>query len=35
MRDETLLYYERELTYLREMGAQFALFGLSEFPPPA
>ena len=24
MRDETLLYYERELTYLREMGAQFA-----------
>ena len=24
MRDETLLHYERELTYLREMGAQFA-----------
>ncbi len=24
MRDELLLYYERELTYLREMGAQFA-----------
>jgi len=24
MRDDVLLYYERELTYLREMGAQFA-----------
>jgi type VI secretion system protein ImpG len=24
MRDELLLYYERELAYLREMGAQFA-----------
>jgi type VI secretion system protein ImpG len=24
MRDDLLLYYERELTYLREMGAQFA-----------
>ena len=24
MRDELLLYYERELTYLRQMGAQFA-----------
>src|SRR6184192_3099943 len=24
MRDELLLYYERELTYLRQMGAEFA-----------
>jgi len=24
MRDELLLYYERELTWLRQMGAQFA-----------
>ena len=24
MRDELLLYYERELTFLRQMGAQFA-----------
>jgi len=24
MRDEVLLYYERELSYLREMGALFA-----------
>ncbi|MGA8578597.1 MAG: type VI secretion system baseplate subunit TssF, partial [Bryobacteraceae bacterium] len=24
MRDDLLLYYERELTYLRETGAQFA-----------
>src|SRR5579885_3071461 len=24
MRDDLLLYYERELTYLRQMGAQFA-----------
>ena len=24
MRDDLLLYYERELTYLRQMGAEFA-----------
>jgi len=24
MRDDLLLYYERELTYMRQMGAQFA-----------
>ena len=24
MRDDLLLYYERELTYLRQIGAQFA-----------
>ncbi len=24
MRDDLLLYYERELTYLRQMGALFA-----------
>ena len=24
MRDELLLYYERELTFLRQMGAEFA-----------
>ena len=24
MRDELLLYYERELTFLRQMGVQFA-----------
>ena len=24
MRDDLLLYYERELTFLREMGAEFA-----------
>ena len=24
MRDDLLLYYERELTYMRQLGAQFA-----------
>ena len=31
MRDDLLLYYERELTYVRQMGAQFA----EKYPGPA